>query len=273
MTDLAIPSTRDEVLDVWGGELQMHVQVGGEGPPLIYFHPAAGFAWDPFLVALTAEHTIYAPQFPGTHPDDPRAIHKVDALWDVVLFYEEMLRRLGLQGVPAIGQSFGGMLAAELAAGFPQLLSKLVLLDPVGLWRDDTPVANWVATPPEELPALLFHDPQSDAAQAMLAMPDDPEAAAAAQAALVWALGCTGKLLWPVPDRGLHKRLHRIVAPTLIVWGENDRLASVRYAADFAANIADSRVQTIPECGHIPQVEQTKATLPLVTEFLAEETT
>lgn len=55
-----------------------------------------------------------------------------------------------------------------------------------------------------------------------------------AGASMVWALGCTGKFCWPIPDRGLAKRLHRVTAPTLIVWGEEDGLFSVAYAEEFA---------------------------------------
>ncbi len=103
----------------------------------------------------------------------------------------------------------------------------------------------------------------------MLALPDDPDKAVAAQAALIWALGCTGKFVWPIPERGLHKRLHRISVPTLIVWGENDRLNPVVYAQEFGQAIAGSRVETIANCGHIPQVEQTDITLKLVNDFLS----
>lgn len=270
MAEATTLQVREEAFDVWNDQLRLHVQVAGQGPPLVYFHPAAGMAWDPFLTTLAEQYTVYAPHFPGTHPDNPRAIHNVDSLWDVVLFYEETLQRLGVAGAPAIGQSFGGMLAAELAAHYPGLFSRLVLLDPIGLWREDVPVANWIAAAPEELPGLLFHDPNSEAAQAMLALPDDPDQAAAAQAALVWALGCTGKICWPIPDQGLRKRLHRITAPTLIVWGEQDRLAPVTYASEFDRHLLDSRVETVPECGHIPQVEQADTTLSLVRDFLTD---
>jgi pimeloyl-ACP methyl ester carboxylesterase len=102
----------------------------------------------------------------------------------------------------------------------------------------------------------------------MLAMPEDPEAAVKARAALVWALGCTGKLCWPIPDRGLHKRLHRISTPTLIVWGADDALAPVVYAEEFHKRIAGSQVQIIPDCGHIPQVEALDAALDVVRRFL-----
>lgn len=260
---------RDETLGVWDDQIKMHVKVGGSGPPLLYFHPAAGLAWDPFLDRLAEHYTVYAPEHPGTSPEDPREIHKVDSLWQLVLIYEEIIRRLGFDEAPmAVGQSFGGMMSLELAASYPNIFSKLVVLDPIGLWRDDAPVANWIAAPPEELPELLFHDPAGEAAQAMFAMPEDPEAVVAIQAGLVWALGCTGKFVWPIPDKGLAHRLHRIETPTLIVWGKEDRLNPVVYAQELGDRITGSRVEVIEGSGHIPQVEQMETTYELVSEFL-----
>lgn len=255
-------------VEVWNGKLKMRVKVGGDGPPLVYFHPSAGLLWDPFLSRLAEHYTIYAPEFPGTSAGDPYAIHQVDDLWDVVLACEETIHALGLDRPVAVGQSFGGMLATEIAASFPTAFSKLVALDPVGLWRDDAPVANWISAPPGDLPKMLFRDPQSPAAQAMLAMPDNPDARISATAGLVWALGCTGKFCWPIPDRGLHKRLHRVSVPTLIVWGEDDALAPVVYAEEFQKRIAGSEVARVPNCGHIPQVEQMETTYDLVMRFL-----
>lgn len=260
----------EQTVDVWGGKLKIKVKVGGDGPPLLYFHPSGGLVWDGFLDRLAQEHTVYAPYFPGTHPDDPHAIRQLDDLWDTVLVYEELLRGLGLHKPAAIGQSFGGMLAAEIASSFPDVFSRLVLLDPVGLWREDHPVADWIGAPMSELPALLFKSPQSPAAQSMLALPDDEETRIKAMAALVWSLGCTGKFCWPIPDRGLHKRLHRISAPTLIVWGEDDALTPAIYAEEFHKRIGSSRVVLVPDCGHIPQVEQMETTYAAVSQFLEE---
>lgn len=132
-------TVRDEAVDVWDGRLRLHVKVAGDGPPLVFFHPLAGLAWDPFLDQLAARHTVYAPQHPGTTPGDPRAIDQVQTFWELLLCYEELLRALGLDRPTAVGQSYGGMVAADLAANFPQLFSRLVLLSPAGLWRDDAP--------------------------------------------------------------------------------------------------------------------------------------
>jgi pimeloyl-ACP methyl ester carboxylesterase len=260
----------ERTVSVWNGRLDLTVQVAGDGPPLLFLHPAAGLHWDPFLEHLAEHHTVYAPQIPGTTPGRPEAIGVVDDVGDLVLAYEELVRALGLDQPVAIGQSFGGMLACELAAHFPGLFSRLVLFAPIGLWLDDHPVANWVAAGPEELPALLFHDPDSEAARAALALPEDPDAAIAAIAALTWAIGCTAKFVWPIPDKGLGKRLHRITAPTLVIWGKQDALISSAYAEEFRKGIAGSRVEILDECGHIPQAEQPEQTVALVDAFLLE---
>jgi pimeloyl-ACP methyl ester carboxylesterase len=162
------------------------------------------------------------------------------------------------------------MLAADLAAVFPAAVGRLVLLAPIGLWREDAPtrLVELSAAGPEELPSFLFLDPGSPAAQAALALPADPEAIPAAIAARVWALGCTGKFFWPIADHGLDRRLHRVQAPTLVVWGREDALVPSVYAEEFGRLIADSRVELIDGSGHIPQVEQQAATLAVVEDFL-----
>jgi pimeloyl-ACP methyl ester carboxylesterase len=265
------PSVTDHAVTVWNGTITVHVRVSGTGAPVVYLHPAGGLAWDPFLIELSERCTVYAPEFPGTSAGDPHAIHKIDDLHDLVLIYEEAIRGLGLSEPPvAIGQSFGGMLAAELAAHFPRLFAQVVLLDPIGLWHEDAPVAHVWEAAPAELPPMLFHDPEGSAAKAMFTLPEDQDTAVALQAGLVWALGCTGKFMWPIPERGLHKRLHRITAPTLIVWGENDNLIPARYAHEFGERIRNSRVEVLPGCGHIPQMERMPETLALVHDFLAE---
>jgi pimeloyl-ACP methyl ester carboxylesterase len=85
---------------------------------------------------------------------------------------------------------------------------------------------------------------------------------------LVWALGATGKFVWPIPDKGLKKRLHRVKAPTMIVWGEDDALISPVYAEEFATRIANSRIEIIKDCGHVPQVERLEILGPMVKSFL-----
>ncbi|SFL26554.1 alpha/beta fold hydrolase [Geodermatophilus ruber] len=262
------PKTETIQLDHCGFEAK--VKVAGSGSPVLYLHTAGGPRWDVLLDALAEEHTVYAPDHPGTGETDRYSIHQIDTLWDLVLAYDELLDRLGLSEVAIVGSSFGGMMAAEVAAHRPDRVSKLVLMSAIGLWRDDAPVAQYMLMPPDDLVTTLFADTSPAPVQAFLTPPADFKEAAVAQADLIWALGTTGKFVWPIPDKGLHKRLHRITAPTLVLWGDKDALVSAAYAEEFAARIADSRVEIIDGAGHVPQWEKADAVIPLVQDFLKE---
>jgi pimeloyl-ACP methyl ester carboxylesterase len=265
-------AVRDETAEIWDGRLRLHVKVAGDGPPLLFFHPLSGLAWDPLLDQLSQRHTVYAPEHPGTSPGDPKAIEQVHTFTELLLIYEELTRQLGLERPAAIGQSFGGMVAADLAATFPRLFSRLVLMAPAGLWRDDAPIPlmQMVAGPPENLPNYLFAHPDSEAARATMALPGDPELIPKAIAQGVWNIGCTTKFAWPIADHGLGRRLHRIQVPTLIVWGRQDALIQVAYAAEFGSRIAGSQVEVIDDCGHVVQADQPEHTWTALSKFLAD---
>ena len=253
---------------VWQDKVQSRALVAGDGPPLVFFHGAMGLTWDPFLDALAESFTVYAPEHPGTTPGLPDSIKPIDNLWDLVLSYYEVFDELGLESPAVVGHSFGGMVAAEVAATNPSRVSRLALIDPVGLWRDDTPVKNWMATAPQDLGPLLFADPTGPAAQMMATPPPDPETGIQMALRTTWSLACTGKFVWPIPDKGLKKRLHRITAPTLILWGEQDGLVPAVYASEFEHAIPDARVELIAGAGHVPQMEQLEQTATAVKGFL-----
>jgi pimeloyl-ACP methyl ester carboxylesterase len=264
-------AVRDETVEVWDGRLRLHVKVAGDGPPVLYFHSLPGLAWDPFLEQLASRHTVYAPAHPGTTPGDPHAIAQVQTFTELLLVYDEAIAALGLDRPAAIGQAFGGMVAADLAATFPRLLSRLVLLAPLGLWRDDAPIplVEMVTGPPGELAGYLFAHPGSEAAKAALALPADPELIPKAIAQGAWNIGCTAKFAWPIADHGLGRRLHRVDVPTLVVWGRQDALVPVGYAAEFGGRIAGSQAELIDDCGHIVQADQPERTWAAVSKFLA----
>jgi pimeloyl-ACP methyl ester carboxylesterase len=261
-------ATTIETVPVRHCDFEGKVTVGGDGPPVVYFHTAGGPRWDGFLDALAEEHTVYAPDHPGLGATKREAIHGIGDLWDLVLVYDELLDALGLEDAPLIGSSFGGMVACELAAHRRAKVPKLVLMDAIGLWRDDHPIADYMMMSPVDLMPTLFENMEAPQVQEFLVMPEDPDALATAIADSVWALGTTGKFVWPIPDRGLRKRIHRVSAETLIVWGEHDRLASPVYAQEFASLIPGARVEIIAGAGHVPQWEQLDAVAPMVVDFL-----
>src|SRR5207244_4391887 len=123
----------------------------------------------------------------------------------------------------------------------PERVSKLVLINPLGLWRQDKPVTNWMALNPQDFAQATFYDTTGPAASALAGRlanaGSDPESVAR----YVWAMACTGKYTWPIPDRGLSRRIHRIAAPTLIIWGRHDGIVPLEYAQEFASRIAGAR--------------------------------
>jgi pimeloyl-ACP methyl ester carboxylesterase len=260
--------TEPRTVTVWQGRVPIRVHVKGAGPAVMFLHGPWGLTWGPFLDALAQQFTVYAPEHPGTSPGDPEAIQHVDTLWDLVLCYDELLEALRLGEVMLAGHSFGAMMACEVAALRPARVRRLALIDPIGLWRDDAPVVNWMLLGPAEMPAHVFDKPDGAAARAMFAVPDDPEEGALARTRLTWAMGATGKFIWPIPDKGLKKRIHRITAPTLLVWGAADRLVPRAYAQEFAARLEDSRLEVVAGAGHAPHLEQPEATARAVAAFL-----
>lgn len=267
---MAAPGSPARV-EVWQGRVPLRVHVKGSGPPLVFFDGPWGLTWGPFLDALARDCTVYAPEHPGTTPGEPDTVHEVDGLWDLVLCYDEMLDGLGISTAALAGHSFGAMMACEVAAARPARARRLALIDPIGLWRDEAPVVNWMLVAPQDLPAHVFHDPASPAARALFGVPEDPEEGALARTRLTWAMGSTGKFIWPIPDKGLRKRLHRVAAtPTLLVWGQHDRLVPLAYAEEFGRRLARARTGIVKDAGHAPHLEQPEATARLVQAFLAE---
>jgi pimeloyl-ACP methyl ester carboxylesterase len=254
---------------LWQDKIETEVAIVGNGPPLVFLHGPWGLRNDrDFLDLLAGTHTVYAPKHPGTCERDPEAVHQLDDWWDLILYHGELLDRLRLDAPVLVGHSFGGMLACELAAAMPERVSRLVLIDPVGLWRDDLPVRNWMILSQDQLRAALFADPAGEASQKFFGLPAETAARVDAQVGFIWSQACTGKFVWPIPDKGLKKHIHRIAAPTLIIWGAADGVIAPAYAEEFAQRIANSRVELIEAAGHLPHLEQPDRVARLVRNFL-----
>ena len=260
----------DRELSLWQDEVVTSVKVAGAGPPLVYFHGPYGLHWDPFLDSLTQHHQVFAPMHPGTDGKHHDAVRSLTTLSDLVVCYAELFDALGLEHAVVVGHSFGGMIAAEVAAVYPRFVDRLVLLSPIGLWRDDAPVTNWMMLDAPSLPGAMFADPDGPAAReagaAFAKLLQEPEAVAAH----LWATACTGEFVWPIPDRGLKRRIHRISAPALVVWGREDAIVSRVYAEEFGRRLRDARVEIVDGAGHLLHVEQPETVQGLVREFLAQ---
>lgn len=240
----------------------------GAGEPLLFLHGSGGLHEGAYLDMLAEKFTVYAPVHPGF--GESEGIEHIDDIIDFALYYHDFMDELDLDSAHVVGHSLGGMLAAELAALCPHRVRRLVLSNAVGLWRDDAPVLDFFTLQPEQLVPYVIHDPQSEAIREAFPIPDSQEALMEALFQRVQSFATAGKFLWPIPDKGLKRRIHRIQSPTLIVWGESDRLVAPVYAEDFRSNIKNGRVVILKECAHMPMFEKRDEFVSLVTEFLTE---
>jgi pimeloyl-ACP methyl ester carboxylesterase len=257
----------EKTVSIRHGMFETKLRTDGRGDALLFLHGASGLrGWDTFLAELARQCTVYAPAHPGF--ESSTGIEHIDDVLDLVIYYNDFLDALGLDSVYVVGHSMGGMIAAELAALSPHRVRKLVLVNAVGLWLDEHPVADFFAMTPDQLAVALWHDPQSEVARTMMAVPQDEKAQLEALLLRSQHLATAGKFLWPIPDKGLKKRLHRIQAPTLILWGQSDGLVPPIYAQEFQRRIAGAQVAVMARCGHMPMYEDTADFVKTVATFL-----
>jgi pimeloyl-ACP methyl ester carboxylesterase len=261
-------STRDDrIVPLRDGAVNLRVLSGGRGAPLIYFHSFHEVEpWSPFLDRLSERFTVYAPMHPGASASS--GIETIDDVHDLTLVYDELADALGLREPHVIGHFFGGMVAAELAAVFPRRVGKVVLISPLGLWLDAAPNADLLILPIEDLMTTMWKDPNSDVAKAWARSPDRDPDNVPALAASLQRRSAMAKMVWPIPDKGLRKRLHRVVAPTLLLWGDADRANPLPYAEEWQRRVKGSALRLLPG-GHMVIHETPDAAAAVVTEFLS----
>ena len=246
--------------------IELHT-FGKSGDPLLFIHGAGGLTGvDGFLEDLGRDFRVFAPQFPGYA--DSTGETNIDDVVDAALFFHQLMDELNIPTANIVGHSMGGMLAAEVAALDIHRAKKLVLAAPAGFWLDANPIPDLFAAQLDEIAGLLFHDPKSPGAQLMTAIPTDFKALETMYVERVKRFATASKFLWPIPDRGLKKRAYRIAAPTLLLWGESDRLIPPIYAKEFTSRIKNSKLQTLKEAGHMMMYEQPEAFVKAVREFL-----
>jgi pimeloyl-ACP methyl ester carboxylesterase len=249
------------------GALRFRVLSGGRGPALLYLHSVHDRdGWPPLLERLSERFTVHAPLHPGVQGSE--GVEHLDDVVDLALAYDELLGALGLDSALLLGHFFGAMVAAELAALCPARARKLCLMSPLGLWLDGKPVADVLVLPAADLHALLWRDPQSDAARRWATRPETDEEIAAAQVEQIQRLAVMGKFVWPIPDKGLKKRLHRVKAPTLILWGADDRVNPPVYGEEFARRIRGSTLERVAG-GHMFHLESPDVASAAVTQFFS----
>jgi pimeloyl-ACP methyl ester carboxylesterase len=257
-------------LTVRGGRLHTRVHVKGDGPPLLYLHGLLGINWGTYLNALTERFTVFAPEYPGTTPGYHQDVYAIHDMLDLSVFYDDIVSALGIESAVVVGESVGAMIALEYASLFPAKVEQLVCAAPYGLWRAELPIGNYGEHAIEHLPPVLSADPESpEVASCFPFGEQDRERFTDRAVALTWNLGVATKFLWPIPERGLERRIHRVAAPVQLVWGSADRIVPSGYAAEFKARLADASVDVIDGAGHTVLYDAADVAVAATLEFIS----
>jgi pimeloyl-ACP methyl ester carboxylesterase len=213
------------------------VLTAGEGAPIVVLHGGGTAPGFDELLPLADGARLILPIHPGfgASADDP----SIDCVQDYVMHYLDLLDRLGLDEISLVGHSLGGCFAATIALQQPDRVKRLVLMAPWGLHVPEHPTVDFFSIPEEQVLAYLYSDVTK-----FDGLPPPPAEFLAERAREAESLTrVTGQRPY---DAKLHKWLHRISSPTLILWGEADRLIPVGQAAFWAGLIRGSEARTSP---------------------------
>jgi pimeloyl-ACP methyl ester carboxylesterase len=254
-----------KTLDVAGiGPVELTVEDHGSGQSFLVLHGGAGpqsVAGFAQLLAQKGQNRVLAPIHPGfggtSRPDELHSVSLLAAL------YGRLLDDLGLEDVTVIGNSVGGWIAVEMGLLGSPRVSGIVLLDAVGIEVKDHAVADVSGLSVPEIQAFSFHDPTPFRV--------DPSTFPEAQKAIMAANGAalavyTGTSA--MADPTLLGRLGGIALPTLVLWGESDRIVVPAYGQVFAGAINGARFKVLPATGHMPQMETPELVVQTIWDWV-----
>jgi pimeloyl-ACP methyl ester carboxylesterase len=244
-------------------ELRQH----GQGRPILFLHPEIGFDFaSPAIDALAKKRRVVAPSHPGFGRSEvPRWMSTVD---DLAYFYLDLMDELDLNEAALVGISVGAWIAAAIAIKSTARISHLVLADAVGIKAADRETREipdiFALTEPEYLAAAY--------ADANFARRDYTQMDEAELKIIARNREATARYAWSpyMHDPKLKRRLHRIDVPTLLLWGDKDKITPVEYGRAYAAEIPGARLEIVPNAGHFPHAEQAQAFAGKVLGFVGQ---
>jgi pimeloyl-ACP methyl ester carboxylesterase len=265
------------------------IELGGEdatGQPLVFVHGLSGSwqNWLEQLPVLAADHRVLTLDLPGfghsPMPAEPISISGYARLLD------HLFDELAIDAAAVVGNSMGGFIGAELAITFPQRVERLVLVSAAGVSTYDDPrvrramptlrllegalTAGAIRVAGRADTLALRPRLRQAALRLVAAHPEQLPATLAAEQ--MRGAGKPGFMaaFASILDYDVRERLPEIACPTLIVWGDSDRLISVRDADVFAELIPNSRKVIFADTGHMSMLERPAAFNELLEDFLSD---
>ncbi|MBI3822416.1 MAG: alpha/beta hydrolase [Planctomycetes bacterium] len=255
-----------ETIDVAGKSTVISSGGDEKAEPFVYLHSALGesLMWFPFFASFAKKFRVLVPTHPGFGKSG--GFDQIADIEDMAFHYIEMFDALGLEQVNLGGVSLGGWIAAEIAVRWPERVKKLWIADAPGLWVEGTPLGDLFRYQQnrDKLREMLFFDPKGAMASLIIKdQPDDLMMLYAYQAMTVLA-----RMVWTRPyDPKLAARLKRIACPTLLLWGDSDKLVPPPYGEEYKKHIAGAEMRLVKDCGHLPMFEKEAEFVEAVTKF------
>ena len=253
-----------ETIDVAGRSTA--IMSGGAGQTFVYLHSTLGETtmWLPFYQTWSKKFNVLVPTHPGF--GHSAGFDEIDTIEDMAFHYVELFDALGLEQVVLGGVSLGGWIAAEFACRWPERVKKLWISGAPGVWVDEEPLPDIfrLMQDKDNVRQILFHDPNGP--MASLVIPSNPDEAALMQ--VYQNMTVLARMVWQRPyDPKLAARLRRVQCPTLLIWGEDDRLVPVSYGREYAKHIPGSELKIIKDCGHVTMFEKEAEFVDTIQRF------
>jgi len=256
-------STRNYEVPVAGlGTVEVTVSERGEGSAFLLLHGGGGpLTMSGFAGLLAAQPArVITPTHPGfAGTPRPDSLNSIRGLAEL---YVALLDLLELKKVTVVGNSIGGWIAAEMALLESKRASGFVLVDAVGIEVPGNPVVDFFSLTPRQVAEHSYHDPDKFGIDPTKLPPEALQAMAGNRATLTLYAGAS------MNDPSLSRRLQGVTKPTLILWGDADRIANADYGRAFAGAIPGARFQLLEKTGHLPQIETPDQLLDAIRAFV-----
>src|ERR1700730_6311387 len=253
------------------GDLTIAYLQGGRGEPLVYLHGLPGWGkWESHHIALGITNTVYAVQLPGWQ--DGVVPSEIKSARDYAKLIAALLDELDLKLVDLVGHSFGGWIAIDLATEYPSRISRLVLVDAMGLDLPEAPAANLAAIDQE----IFLHAAFAQAGKVLVrgdfgGTVEDVRKGQEFEKQWRSRAIIAGLLRDQNADPDLAGRLKSITADTLVVWGRDDRIVPWQHGETLVRMIPRSKFALIEGAGHTPMRERRETFQRVVRDFLIGE--
>ena len=235
----------------------------GKGPPVLFLSGADPLrSSDQWIGRLSERFDIIVPIHPGF--GGAPFVEHVRTPGDLALMYLSLLDRIGEATV--IGSSFGGWIAAEMAVRSCANIRRLVLIDSVGFkfaGPTQREILDIYGESPADVRRALYH-------QAACRTPDRTGATDETLTHIVEDRVAETYYGWSpyMHTPGLHRWLHRVTSPTLVLWGEHDGVVPVAYGEKIARSILGAKFHVMPDAAHYPHIENPSSVLAQIQSFL-----